>query len=162
MARFRKQQQLQTSRSRSPLKPAVPVKKSVMPDFIICLEDGKKFKSLKRHLRTHYNMTPEEYRESGIWRLTIRWSLRTTLRRGLNLRRRWASVNSASARSNLSDYEPADLKAALERPFLCPTDCKGQMPRATACLNRETTRLLGRSFLSCIKVVIELIHASEL
>ncbi|CTQ67777.1 MULTISPECIES: MucR family transcriptional regulator [Stappiaceae] len=46
-----------------PLKPAVPVKKSVMPDFIICLEDGKKFKSLKRHLRTHYNMTPEEYRE---------------------------------------------------------------------------------------------------
>ena len=46
-----------------PLKPAVPAKKSVMPDFIICLEDGKKFKSLKRHLRTHYNMTPEEYRE---------------------------------------------------------------------------------------------------
>lgn len=46
-----------------PLRPAVPVKKSVMPDYIICLEDGKKFKSLKRHLRTHYDMTPEEYRE---------------------------------------------------------------------------------------------------
>ncbi|WP_428524475.1 MucR family transcriptional regulator [Roseibium sp.] len=46
-----------------PLKPAVPVKKSVMPDYIICLEDGKKFKSLKRHLRTHYSMTPEEYRD---------------------------------------------------------------------------------------------------
>ncbi|GGB50652.1 transcriptional regulator [Roseibium aquae] len=46
-----------------PLKPAVPVKKSVMPDYIICLEDGKKFKSLKRHLRTHYDMTPDEYRE---------------------------------------------------------------------------------------------------
>lgn len=46
-----------------PLKPAVPIKKSVMPDYIICLEDGKKFKSLKRHLRTHYDMTPEEYRE---------------------------------------------------------------------------------------------------
>lgn len=46
-----------------PLKPAVPVKKSVAPDYIICLEDGKKFKSLKRHLRTQYNMTPEEYRE---------------------------------------------------------------------------------------------------
>ena len=45
------------------LKPAVPVKKSVAPDFIICLEDGKKFKSLKRHLRTHYDMSPEEYRE---------------------------------------------------------------------------------------------------
>ncbi len=46
-----------------PLKPAVPIKKSVMPDYIICLEDGKKFKSLKRHLRTHYDMTPEEYRD---------------------------------------------------------------------------------------------------
>ncbi|RIA56184.1 MucR family transcriptional regulator [Dichotomicrobium thermohalophilum] len=44
-------------------KPAVPIKKSVTPDYIICLEDGKKFKSLKRHLRAHYNMTPEEYRE---------------------------------------------------------------------------------------------------
>jgi predicted transcriptional regulator len=44
-------------------KPAVPVKKSVNSDFIVCLEDGKKFKSLKRHLRTQYNMSPEEYRE---------------------------------------------------------------------------------------------------
>jgi len=49
--------------STEPLKPAVPVKKSINPDFIICLEDGKKFKSLKRHLRTQYNMTPELYRE---------------------------------------------------------------------------------------------------
>jgi len=46
-----------------PPKPAVPVRKSVTPDFIVCLEDGKKFKSLKRHLRTQYNMTPEQYRE---------------------------------------------------------------------------------------------------
>jgi predicted transcriptional regulator len=45
------------------LRPAVPVKKSITPDFIVCLEDGKKFKSLKRHLRTHYNLSPEEYRE---------------------------------------------------------------------------------------------------
>ena len=45
------------------LKPAVPVRKSVSADYIICLEDGKKFKSLKRHLRTHYNLSPEEYRE---------------------------------------------------------------------------------------------------
>jgi predicted transcriptional regulator len=49
------------------LKPAVPVKRSVTPEYIVCLEDGKKFKSLKRHLRTHYNMSPEEYRE--------KWSL---------------------------------------------------------------------------------------
>ncbi|OYW35637.1 MAG: transcriptional regulator [Azorhizobium sp. 12-66-6] len=45
-----------------PQKSAVPVKKSVTPDFIICLEDGLKFKSLKRHLRTKYDLTPEEYR----------------------------------------------------------------------------------------------------
>ncbi|HET9903022.1 MAG TPA: MucR family transcriptional regulator [Xanthobacteraceae bacterium] len=44
-------------------KPAVSIKRSVAPDYIICLEDGKKFKSLKRHLRTQYNMTPEQYRE---------------------------------------------------------------------------------------------------
>ncbi len=44
------------------LKPAVPVRKSVTPEYIICLEDGKKLKMLKRHLRTTYNMSPEEYR----------------------------------------------------------------------------------------------------
>ena len=46
-----------------PPKPAVSVKKSITPDHIVCLEDGKKFKSLKRHLRTQYSMTPEQYRE---------------------------------------------------------------------------------------------------
>lgn len=46
-----------------PLKPAVPIKKSIAPEYIVCLEDGKKFKSLKRHLRTQYNLTPEQYRE---------------------------------------------------------------------------------------------------
>jgi len=50
-----------------PLKPAVSVKKSITADHIVCLEDGKKFKSLKRHLRTQYSMTPEQYRE--------KWSL---------------------------------------------------------------------------------------
>ncbi len=48
-------------------EPAVPIKKSVTPDFVICLEDGKKLKMLKRHLNTAYNMTPEQYRE--------RWNL---------------------------------------------------------------------------------------
>ena len=48
-------------------QPAVPVKKSVFADYIICLEDGKKLKMLKRHLKTAYSMTPEQYRE--------RWSL---------------------------------------------------------------------------------------
>lgn len=48
---------------REELRPAVAIKRSVTPDYIVCLEDGKKFKSLKRHLRTHYNLSPEEYRE---------------------------------------------------------------------------------------------------
>ena len=52
----------QTAQPERP-KPAVPVKRSVMPDYIICLEDGKKLKMLKRHLKTAYNMSPEEYRE---------------------------------------------------------------------------------------------------
>ncbi len=47
--------------------PAVPIRRSVTPDFIVCLEDGKKLKMLKRHLKTAYNMTPEEYRQR--WRL---------------------------------------------------------------------------------------------
>ncbi|WP_232629030.1 MucR family transcriptional regulator [Methylobacterium sp. Leaf118] len=45
-----------------PLTPAVPIRRSITQDFIICLEDGKKFKSLKRHLRTRYNLSPDEYR----------------------------------------------------------------------------------------------------
>ncbi len=44
-------------------QPAVPIKKSVFPDHIVCLEDGKKLKMLKRHLKTAYNMSPEQYRE---------------------------------------------------------------------------------------------------
>jgi predicted transcriptional regulator len=47
---------------REPPKPAVPIKRSITPDYIICLEDGKKLKMLKRHLRTTYGMTPDEYR----------------------------------------------------------------------------------------------------
>lgn len=45
-----------------PKEPAVPIRKSISPDYLICLEDGRKFKSLKRHLRTKYDMSPEEYR----------------------------------------------------------------------------------------------------
>src|SRR5262249_19141650 len=47
--------------------PAVPIEKSVTPDYIVCLEDGKRLKMLKRHLRTAYNMSPEQYRH--------RWAL---------------------------------------------------------------------------------------
>src|SRR5882762_1697919 len=50
-----------------PLKPAVPIRKSITPDYLVCLEDGKKLKMLKRHLRSTYNMTPDDYR--------AKWSL---------------------------------------------------------------------------------------
>jgi predicted transcriptional regulator len=55
--------QRNSTAEREDLKPAVSPKKSVHDDYLICLEDGKKFKSLKRHLRTHYNLSPDEYRE---------------------------------------------------------------------------------------------------
>ncbi len=69
-----------------PLKPAVSVKKSITPEHIVCLEDGKKFKSLKRHLRTQYNMTPEQYRD--------KW--------GLNADYPMVAPNYAAARSQLA------------------------------------------------------------
>jgi predicted transcriptional regulator len=50
-----------------PLKPAVPIRKSITPEYLICLEDGKKLKMLKRHLRSTYGMTPDDYR--------IKWGL---------------------------------------------------------------------------------------
>nr|WP_204262987.1 MucR family transcriptional regulator [Methylobacterium sp. BTF04] len=46
----------------APLAPAVPIKKSITPDYLVCLEDGKRFKSLKRHLRAQYDMSPDQYR----------------------------------------------------------------------------------------------------
>jgi MucR family transcriptional regulator, transcriptional regulator of exopolysaccharide biosynthesis len=67
-------------------EPAVPIKKSVQPDFIVCLEDGKKFKSLKRHLRTVYDLTPEQYR--------AKWGLPATYP--------MVAPNYAAARSELA------------------------------------------------------------
>jgi len=61
-AALTKTAQGQSQEPKAELVPAVPVKKSLTPDFIICLEDGKKFKSLKRHLRTTYDLSPEQYR----------------------------------------------------------------------------------------------------
>ncbi|RVQ69819.1 transcriptional regulator [Croceicoccus ponticola] len=57
----------QTGEPEAPPEPAVSVRSSIKPDYIVCLEDGKKLKMLKRHLMTHYNMTPDEYRQ--------RWNL---------------------------------------------------------------------------------------
>lgn len=67
-------------------KPAVAIKKSVTPDYLICLEDGKRFKSLKRHLRTHYKLSPDEYRAK--WHLPPDYPM--------------VAPNYASARSQLA------------------------------------------------------------
>lgn len=67
-------------------KPAISPKRSVSDDYIICLEDGKKFKSLKRHLMTHYGMTPEQYREK--WSLDANYPM--------------VAPNYAAARSQLA------------------------------------------------------------
>jgi predicted transcriptional regulator len=69
-----------------PAKPAVSLKKSISPEYLVCLEDGKRFKSLKRHLRTQYNMTPEQYREK--WGLPADYPM--------------VAPNYAVARSNLA------------------------------------------------------------
>ena len=69
-----------------PPEPAVPIEQSISADYLICLEDGKKFKSLKRHIRTHYDLSPEEYRE--------RW--------GLDADYPMVAPNYAKARSRLA------------------------------------------------------------
>ncbi len=84
-------------------EPAVPVKKSVFPDYIVCLEDGKKLKMLKRHLKTAYNLTPEQYREK--WGLSRDYPMvapnyaehRSSLAKKIGLGRRPEPVKPAPA-----------------------------------------------------------------
>ena len=80
------------------LLPAVPVEDSVTDDYIVCLEDGERFKSLKRHLRTRYNMTPEEYRQ--------RW--------GLPASYPMVAPNYAQTRSNLAKQMGLGQKRSLD------------------------------------------------
>ncbi|MBZ9740641.1 MucR family transcriptional regulator [Mesorhizobium sp. CO1-1-4] len=80
--------------------PAVPIKKSVSPDFIICLEDGKKFKSLKRHIGTHYNLTPDAYRAK--WGLPSDYPM--------------VAPNYAAERSRLAKAIGLGRKAAAPEP----------------------------------------------
>jgi predicted transcriptional regulator len=75
-----------TPEAAPPAAPAVSIKKSITPDFLICLEDGRKFKSLKRHLRTKYDMSPEQYRAK--WGLAKDYPM--------------VAPNYAQARSNLA------------------------------------------------------------
>jgi predicted transcriptional regulator len=110
------------------LKPAVSIKRSVQPDHIVCLEDGKTFKSLKRHLMSHYNMTPEEYREK--WSLPHDYPMvapnyaqaRSELAKRIGLGQRKAPVEIAT--------EPK--AASRSGKTAAPAAKKGTAKRATA------------------------------
>jgi predicted transcriptional regulator len=86
------------------LRPAIAIKKSVTPDFIICLEDGKKFKSLKRHLMTHFQMTPDEYRAK--WGLPDDYPM---------VAPNYAAVRSTLAKSNGLGRKPAAAAPARRK-----------------------------------------------
>ena len=108
------------------LKPAVPIKKSVMADYIVCLEDGKKFKSLKRHLSTHYGLTPDEYRAK--WRLAADYPM--------------VAPNYAAQRRKLaheiglgrkaSSAAPAASEAAAPKATAKPKAVKAAKPKVAA------------------------------
>jgi predicted transcriptional regulator len=106
-------------------QPSVPVKRSVFPDYIVCLEDGKRLKMLKRHLQTAYNLTPDQYRER--WGLPHDYPMvapkyaahRSSLAKSIGLGRKAAPVMS----------EPADEIEELEPP---PPPRRGRKPGSKA------------------------------
>ncbi len=87
------------------LKPAVSIRKSITPDFLICLEDGKKFKSLKRHLRTTYNLSPADYREK--WNLPADYPM---------VAPNYSATRSALAKSNGLGRKAAKPVAPARKP----------------------------------------------
>jgi predicted transcriptional regulator len=107
-----------------PLTPAVPVKKSVTKDYIICLEDGKRFKSLKRHLRSSFNLSPEEYRKK--WGLAYDYPMvapnyaqtRSELAKSMglgNLRQKAKQAASSGPRTARKGATKRSAKAAGQR-----------------------------------------------
>jgi len=105
--------------SRQPVEerndPAVPIKKSVQPDFIVCLDDGKKFKSLKRHLRTTYNMTPDQYR--------AKWGLAPTYP--------MVAPNYAAARSELAKSMGLGARRKKSRETEAVAKAAPEQPKAS-------------------------------
>jgi predicted transcriptional regulator len=102
-----------------PLTPAVSVKRSITPDYIVCLEDGKKFKSLKRHLRTRYDMTPDQYRTK--WNLASDYPM--------------VAPNYAAARSELAKnmgLGQQRRKARAKAPAAEPKAAPAPRPRQRA------------------------------
>lgn len=102
--------------------PAVPIKKSIADDFLICLEDGKKFKSLKRHLRTQYNLSPSEYRDK--WGLSGDYPMvapnyaraRSALAKEMGLGQQRKKALTASRPVAVEAAPPAEPKKARGRP----------------------------------------------
>ncbi|RIX98453.1 MucR family transcriptional regulator [Aureimonas flava] len=108
----------------APLVPAVPVKKSVTPDYLICLEDGKQFKSLKRHLKTHYDLTPEAYRQK--WGLAPDYPM--------------VAANYAAKRSELAKSIGLGRKAAPEAEPEVALQADEPAPRAEAADEKPAKR----------------------
>ncbi len=102
----------QSHEPQAELVPAVSVKKSVTPDYLICLDDGKKFKSLKRHLRTTYDMTPDQYRAK--WGLPSDYPM--------------VAPNYAKARSELAKTMGLGQQRRKEQA----TPAKGRKPKGAA------------------------------
>ncbi len=98
-------------------EPAVPPKKSVFPDYIICLEDGKKLKMLKRHLMTSYNLTPEAYRE--------RWGLPSSYPM---VAPNYAERRSALAKSIGLGRKPAAAPGEEPKTAAAPAKKRGRKP----------------------------------
>ena len=107
-------------------EPAVSIRKSVTADYIICLEDGKKFKSLKRHLATHYDLSPDDYRHK--WNLPSDYPMvapsysatRSTLAKSIGLGRKAAAPAVAArpkraARAAAAATSPAAIKSPLKK-----------------------------------------------
>jgi predicted transcriptional regulator len=114
-------------------EPAVSIRKSVTPDYIICLEDGKKFKSLKRHLATHYNLSPDDYRQK--WNLPSDYPMvapsyaatRSALAKSIGLGRKAAVPAPAAAekpkratRVAAARTTPAAIKSPLKKARKAP------------------------------------------
>jgi len=90
--------------------PAVPARKSVTQDFLVCLEDGKKFKSLKRHLATHHNLTPDEYRQK--WNLPADYPMVSP---SYSNERSVMAKTMGLGRKRASSKEPAKIVAPVSR-----------------------------------------------
>lgn len=105
------------------LEPAVSIRKSVTPDYIICLEDGKKFKSLKRHISTHYKLSPNEYRQK--WNLPSDYPM--------------VAPNYAAARSALAKASGLGQQRKVPMPVPVVTEKPKRAARVAKVTTAETT-----------------------